>query len=66
VKAHPLEIFLIILMASQLGGVSAMIVAVPAYTVLRIVLVETLPRNAVVARLTRDMRESWEQKQRKS
>lgn len=60
VKAHPLEIFLVVLLASQIAGVVGMVVAVPVYTVLRIVLLETLPKNAAVERLTREMRESLE------
>lgn len=38
--SHPLEIFIVILMAGYLGGVIAMIFAVPAYTLLRIVINE--------------------------
>ncbi len=34
---HPLEIFIVILMAGYIGGVFAMIFAVPAYTLIRIV-----------------------------
>lgn len=36
VKAHPLEIFLVILAGATLGGVGGMVLAVPAYTVLRV------------------------------
>ncbi len=39
-KTHPLEIFVVILMAGYLGGIFAMIFAVPAYTTLRIVVKE--------------------------
>ncbi len=38
--SHPLEIFIVILMAGYIGGVFAMIFAVPAYTLLRIVVNE--------------------------
>jgi Predicted permease len=37
VKAHPVEIFLVIIIAGKIGGVFGMIVAIPAYTVIRIV-----------------------------
>ena len=37
VKAHPIEIFLVILMAAKIGGVFGMIVALPAYSLIRIV-----------------------------
>ena len=40
VKAHPIEIFLVIMAASQIGGVLGMIFAVPAYTLLRIIFKE--------------------------
>ena len=40
VKAHPIEIFIVIMAAAQLGGVLGMIFAVPVYTLLRIVFKE--------------------------
>jgi predicted PurR-regulated permease PerM len=40
VKSHPLEIFLVILISANLFGVLGMIIAVPAYTVLKILLRE--------------------------
>ena len=40
VKAHPLEIFIVILIGAQIGGVLGMILAVPAYTLLRILIKE--------------------------
>lgn len=42
VKAHPLEIFIVTLMAAIIGGIPAMIVALPVYTLLRIVAGEFL------------------------
>lgn len=39
-NSHPLEIFIVILMAGYIGGVFAMIFAVPAYTLLRIIVNE--------------------------
>jgi predicted PurR-regulated permease PerM len=38
--SHPLEIFIVILAAGYIGGVFAMIFAVPAYTLLRIIINE--------------------------
>lgn len=35
-KAHPLEIFVAIFMGSSLGGILGMVVAIPAYTVIRV------------------------------
>ncbi|GAB3332586.1 AI-2E family transporter [Marivirga atlantica] len=40
VKAHPLEIFVIIFAGASLAGVVGMIAAIPAYTVIRVVFVE--------------------------
>ena len=42
VKAHPLEIFIVTLMAAKLGGIPGMIVALPVYTLIRIVAKEFL------------------------
>ena len=36
VKAHPLEIFLVILLAGASAGVTGMLFAIPAYTILRV------------------------------
>lgn len=36
VKAHPLEIFIVILLAGSMAGVMGMLLAIPAYTVLRV------------------------------
>lgn len=40
VNAHPLEIFVVILVAGKVGGIFGMIFAVPAYTLLRIIIRE--------------------------
>ena len=40
INAHPLEIFIVILVAGSLGGVVGMIVAIPVYSFLRIVFSE--------------------------
>jgi predicted PurR-regulated permease PerM len=37
VKVHPVEIFLVIICAGSIGGIAAMIIAVPSYAFLRIV-----------------------------
>ena len=37
VKAHPLEIFIVLLMAGHVGGIMGMLAAIPAYTVLRVI-----------------------------
>lgn len=52
VKAHPLEIFLVILMAGILGGVLGMMVAIPTYTLLRIIAKEFLTHFKFFKKLT--------------
>jgi predicted PurR-regulated permease PerM len=48
VKSHPLEIFLIIIIAGLLFGVVGMIVAVPFYTAIKVILKEFLSDNKMV------------------
>ena len=37
IKAHPLEIFIVLLIAGHIGGALGMLVAIPAYTVVRVI-----------------------------
>lgn len=55
VKAHPLEIFFVILAASSLAGVAGMILAVPAYTLLRVIAREFFSQFHIVQSWTRDI-----------
>jgi predicted PurR-regulated permease PerM len=57
VKAHPLEIFIVILIAGTLAGIGGMIVAVPIYTILRIIAKEFLSNFQVVQKLTSELDE---------
>lgn len=52
VKAHPLEIFIVILMAGILGGILGMIIAIPSYTLIRIVAKEFLQQFKFFKKLT--------------
>ena len=52
VKAHPLEIFIVVLMGAKIGGVAGMVLAIPAYTVLRVLLKVFFSEFEVVKRLT--------------
>jgi predicted PurR-regulated permease PerM len=52
VMAHPLEIFIVISMAGLLGGVSGMVLAIPGYTLIRIVAREFLSGFKIVDALT--------------
>jgi predicted PurR-regulated permease PerM len=52
VKAHPLEVFIIVLVGGRLGGILGMVAAIPTYTFIRIVAKEFLNEFEVVKRLT--------------
>jgi predicted PurR-regulated permease PerM len=52
VKAHPLEIFIVTLMGATIGGIAGMIVALPVYTIFRIVAKEFLSRFKFFKKLT--------------
>jgi predicted PurR-regulated permease PerM len=48
VKSHPMEIFVIIIAAGLLFGITGMMVAVPAYAVLKVILKEFFWKNGFV------------------
>jgi predicted PurR-regulated permease PerM len=52
IKAHPLEIFLVILIAGSLAGILGMLIAIPTYTVLRVFAKEFFNHLRVVQKLT--------------
>ncbi len=52
VNAHPLEIFLIILIAGSLAGIPGMILAVPSYTIFRVFAREFLNKFKVIKKIT--------------
>lgn len=52
IRAHPLEIFLVISFAASLAGIAGMIVAVPVYSVLRLLAAEFFPHLKFVRWLT--------------
>lgn len=51
-KAHPLEIFIVILVAAEIGGIPGMVIAIPAYIVIRVVARAFLNRFKIVQKLT--------------
>jgi predicted PurR-regulated permease PerM len=55
VKAHPLEIFLVILVAGHIGGIIGMILAIPVYTFLRIIAKEFFIRWKFVQKITKGL-----------
>lgn len=54
-NAHPLEIFLVILIAGNLGGIIGMIIAVPTYTIFRIILKEFFSEFKLVKYITKSI-----------
>jgi predicted PurR-regulated permease PerM len=57
VKAHPLEIFLVIMITGTLAGIGPMILAVPTYTVLRVIAKQFLSRFRIIQKLTSNLGE---------
>jgi len=55
VKAHPLEIFIVILMAGSLAGIVGMLLAIPTYTIMRVLAKEFLGKFKVVRELTTNL-----------
>ncbi len=55
VKSHPLEIFLVILIAGFLFGILGMIIAVPLFTILKVIGKEFFPENKVIQMLTKNI-----------
>ncbi len=55
VKAHPLEIFIVILLAGNMAGVGGMILAIPTYTVLRVIAREFFNNYEAVRAITRNI-----------
>ncbi|MCC8034781.1 MAG: AI-2E family transporter, partial [Rikenellaceae bacterium] len=55
VKAHPLEIFLVILIAGSIAGILGMLLAIPMYTVLRVFAKEFFNNFRLVQKLTENI-----------
>jgi predicted PurR-regulated permease PerM len=55
VKSHPLEIFLIIIIAGLLFGIVGMVVAVPGYTAIKVILKEFLHDYTFVKKFTKNL-----------
>jgi len=52
IKAGPLEIFLVMLVAGAIGGVLGMLLAIPAYTVVRVFAIHFYPDSKIVKALS--------------
>lgn len=57
VKAHPLEVFIVTLMAGSIAGILGMIIAMPAYTLLRIIAKEFLTQFKFFRKITEQIPE---------
>jgi len=55
VFAHPLEIFLVVLVGAKLGGAVGMFIAIPAYTIMRVTAKEFFNSYKIVQKLTRNV-----------
>lgn len=55
VNAHPMEIFIVIIVAGSLYGIVGMILAIPVYTVLRVVAKEFLFEYKFVRQITKNI-----------
>jgi Predicted permease len=55
VNAHPLEIFIVILIAGSIAGILGMLLAIPTYTVLRVFAKEFFNNFRVVQKLTENI-----------
>lgn len=55
VKAHPLEIFLVIIAAGSLAGILGMFLAIPAYTIVRVIAKEFFVNMKLVRKLTENI-----------
>ena len=55
IKANPLEIFIVLLIAGSFGGVVGMLIAIPAYTVVRVIASRFFYDVKIVRRLIPDV-----------
>jgi predicted PurR-regulated permease PerM len=55
VSSHPLEIFLVILIAGFLFGILGMVIAVPLYTIFKVIGKEFFPENVIIQLLTKNI-----------
>ena len=55
VNSHPLEIFLVILIIGTLFGITGIIIAIPLYTILKVIGKEFFPENKIIKILTKNI-----------
>ena len=64
VKAHPLEIFIVILTAGTIGGITGMVIAIPVYTILRIIAKQFFSNFMIVQQITHNLEEVIQRKKK--
>ncbi len=55
VRAHPLEIFIVIMIGARIGGIIGMVLAIPAYTIFRVISRTFLSEFKVIRKITEDL-----------
>jgi predicted PurR-regulated permease PerM len=55
VAAHPVEIFIVTMVGAKLGGVAGMVLAIPAYTILRVIAKTFFNEFKIVQKITERM-----------
>jgi predicted PurR-regulated permease PerM len=55
IKAHPLEIFIVISISGLLGGIAGMVIAVPGYSMIRIIAKEFFTKMKFIRSLTKNV-----------
>lgn len=57
VYAHPLEIFIIVLVGAQVAGILGMVIAIPSYTVIRIIAKNFLSEFHIIQNITKGLKQ---------
>jgi len=55
VKSHPLEIFLVVLIAGFLSGIIGMVIAIPTYTIIKVIAKEFFSEYKLVKEITKNI-----------
>ncbi len=55
VQAHPLEIFLVIMIGARVDGILGMVLAIPTYTIFRVIAKEFLSEFRIIRKMTEDL-----------
>ncbi|MBR6491801.1 MAG: AI-2E family transporter [Bacteroidales bacterium] len=55
-QIHPLEIFLVILVAGSFAGILGMLIAIPAYTIIKVIAKEFFSQYEIIDEWTRNMK----------